>query len=96
MNAPAQAKKDLALAAEDAGKIKKSLLAFSESARVLSSNHPRMIEEYPDQWVAISGGAVLAHGKSIESVLKSVDKLDVDCSNVIIRLIEKNTRTFIL
>jgi len=96
MNAPAQPKTNLALAAKDASKIKKSLKAFSKSARVLSSDRPRMIDKYPDQWVAVGQGGVLAHGKSIEAVLKKIDKMGIDRADIIVRLIEKNLRTFIL
>ena len=96
MSPSAQRKDELALTEKDAREIKKSLVAFSKSANVLSSNHPRMIEKYPDQWVAVGKGKVLAHGKSIDAVLKKVDKMGIDRADIIVRLIEKNLRTFIL
>ncbi|MDP7546752.1 MAG: DUF5678 domain-containing protein [Alphaproteobacteria bacterium] len=92
----AEQKDALSNAAAQADEIKASLVAYSQSARVLSNDRPRMIEKYPDQWVAVSGGAVLAHGDSLELVLEEVDNLDIDRAEIIVRLIERNLRTFVL
>ena len=47
----------------------RSLRAFQRSARVLSDNHPRLIDEYPNQWVAISDSNVIAHCKTLNRFL---------------------------
>jgi hypothetical protein len=73
-----------------------SLERFAEAASVLSQTHPRLIHDYPDQWVAVRDNHVLAHGDSIESVLREVDAKGIDRASVIVRLIEKKPRTFIL
>ena len=73
-----------------------SLQEFHDSALVLSRDHPRLIDAYPDQWVAVSQGTVLAHGPSLEQLLEKVDGAGVDRSEVIVRFIERTQRTVIL
>ena len=73
-----------------------SLQAFSDSARVLSSNHPRLIDEYPDRWIAVFRGAVRADGDTLEEVLEEIDEARIPRSDLIIRFIEREPRTYIL
>ena len=74
----------------------RSLRRFQRTAHVLSSNQPRLINEYPDQWVAVSESTVVAHGKSLDDVLRKVDRKGVRRSDVIVRFIERTQRTLIL
>ena len=74
----------------------RSLREFQRSAHVLSSNQPGLIDEYPDQWIAVSDGTVVAHGENLNNVLRQVDKKDVRRSDVIVRFIERTQRTLIL
>ncbi len=73
-----------------------SLQEFSESARALSSNHPHLVDDYPDKWIAVFRGTVHAHGDTLDEVLAKVDEEGIPRSEVIIRLIEREPRTFIL
>ena len=52
----------------DPGKIAEQMEAYRESVTLLSSENPRMIEEYPDEWIGIHSGKVRAHGPTFESV----------------------------
>lgn len=81
---------------ERPGDAARSLRAFHRSARVLSRNQPRLIDEYPDQWVAVSDGSVIAYGESLDQVLRQVDKSGLRRSDVIVRFIERTQRTLIL
>lgn len=73
-----------------------SLQAFSESARVLSSSHPRLIDEYPDRWIAVFHGAVRADADTLEEVLTEIDEARIPRSDVIVRFIEREPRSYIL
>ena len=70
--------------------------SFRESAAVLSSGEARLIEQYPDQWVAVHAGEVRANADSLEAVLQRLDSLGVPRSGTIVRLIETNPPTMIL
>lgn len=74
----------------------RSLRKFQRSAHVLSSNQPRLINEYPDQWVAVSDSTVVAHGKNLDNILRQVDRKGFRRSDVIVRFIERTQRTLIL
>ena len=74
----------------------RSLREFERSARALSSNQPRLIDEYPDQWVAVADGTVIVHEKSLDEVLWKVDKKGFRRSEVIVRFLERTQRTVIL
>ncbi len=73
-----------------------SLRAFQRSARVLSDSHPRLIDEYPDKWVAVTDSTVKAHGDTLEQVLAQIDAQGVPRADVIVRFIERKQRTLIL
>ena len=86
----------LAKRKETPREIAASLREFTESARVLSSAHPRLIDEYPDKWIAVARGGVRAHADSLDELLATLDQEGIPRSEVIIRLIEREPRTLIL
>ena len=48
----------------DPKKVGKELRRFQRSVRALSSDHPRLIDEFEKQWVALYEGEVRAQGKT--------------------------------
>jgi hypothetical protein len=86
----------LARMPEAPAEIAASLRAFAESARTLSESHGRLLDRYPDRWVAVSHGAVRADGDSLEEVLDKLDRAGIPRSDAIVRLIEREPRTLIL
>ena len=74
----------------------RSLREFQRSERVLSSNQPRLIDEYPDQWIAVSDGTVVAHGHRLDKVLRQIDQKGIHRFEVIVRFMERTQRTLIL
>lgn len=80
----------------DPGKIAEQMEAFRESVALLSAENPRMVEEYPDEWIGIHSGKVRAHGPTFESVLQALDAGGYSRAQAIIRYIESEPRTMIL
>jgi hypothetical protein len=74
----------------------KELRSFRKAARVLSSDHPRLIIKYPKQWVAIYRGSVTAHSATLDSVLKKLQEKGIPKEQTIVRYIDRNRRTMIL
>ncbi|MEE8337767.1 MAG: hypothetical protein V3R95_06880 [Dehalococcoidia bacterium] len=72
------------------------LRAFRESARTFSSDHPRLIDAYPDEWVAVHGGDVKAHAITLVDLLDLIDVAELPRQELLVRFIEKNQRALIL
>jgi hypothetical protein len=78
------------------GQIDRELRAFAKAAEILSSDHPRLIDEYPSRWIGIYRGRVAASAKSLKSLMARLRKSGVPSERTIIRFIAKNERTLIL
>jgi hypothetical protein len=75
--------------------IDRELRDFAGSARVLSSNHPRLIDEYPEQWVGVHGGKVELVGHSLDEIRKQAEEKGIPLEETIIRVIETEEKTLI-
>ena len=80
----------------DPNEVDKELQSFRKTAMRLSSRYPRMIELYPQQWIALHSGKVRAQGDSLESVLDKIDSMGLSREQTIIRFIESEPRTMLL
>lgn len=73
-----------------------ALAEFSETARILSSDHPRLIDAHPQQWIGVFDGAVTASAPDQHSLMKQLASKNVPPSQTIVRFIDRNQKTFIL
>lgn len=80
----------------DPRKIAKDLRQYRKAAKVLSSDHPRLVETHPRKWVVIYEGKVQVEGKSLDQVLKGAAEQHLPKDKIIVRYIEKNRKTMIL
>jgi hypothetical protein len=76
--------------------IANELKAFAKTARVLSSNHPRLINTYPRQWVGLYRGRVAAHATTLPALMKRLSRANIPSEKAIIRYIDNDPRTLIL
>jgi hypothetical protein len=74
----------------------RELRAFSRAARVLSSDHPRLIDKHPKQWVGIFNGNVCATAKSLSALISQLKKRGLSPSDTVIRYIDTSGRKLIL
>ena len=80
----------------DPAEIDRSLSAFRESAQLLSSEHPRMIEKYPKQWIAIYDGEVRARASTFLGLMSAATKASLPREQLVVRYIDRNQRTMVL
>jgi hypothetical protein len=78
------------------GDVARELADFSASARVFSTDHPRLIDEHPQQWVGVYKGRVEAAGKTMKSVLSQLREKGVPKDETIVRFIDREEKTLIL
>lgn len=64
------------------------------SGRVLSSEQSHLIDQYPDQWVALHNGEVVAASDSLDELLAEVDP--ATRSHVLVRFITRHELKMIL
>jgi hypothetical protein len=76
--------------------VDRDLQSYRKTAQVLSSDQPRLIDQYPKQWVAVYQERVRASGKTFASVMAEIDKKGLPRAHVIVRYIDRNQRTMIL
>ncbi len=76
--------------------IDRELQRFRRSAKALSSSHPRFIDLYQKKWVAVYDGKTKAHGRTLQSVWRQIDKKGLPREHIIVRYIDRNQRTMIL
>ncbi|MYF09583.1 MAG: hypothetical protein F4171_10740 [Gammaproteobacteria bacterium] len=81
---------------EDPEKIACGLKSFETSCAKLSSDRPRLLEKYPDQWIGIHSGQVRAADEDLDTVLRTLDEQGVPRSSTVLRFIEKEPETLIL
>jgi uncharacterized protein DUF5678 len=77
-------------------RLTQDLQKFRKAAQALSSDHPRLIEKYPNQWVAVYRGKVAAHAPTLPAILGKLKRKKIPQQHTIVRYIEKNKRTMIL
>lgn len=76
--------------------IASDLRMFSRAARVLSSNHPRLIDAHPKEWVGIYDNRVCASAKSLPALMAALRKDGIPPSKTIVRYIDVSGRKMIL
>ena len=81
---------------QDPVRLNRDLQRFRKAAQALSSGHPRLIDKYPNQWVAVYNGKVAAHASTLPAILGKMKRKRIPQAHTIVRYIEKNKRTMIL
>jgi hypothetical protein len=77
-------------------RLNRDLQRFRKAAQAFSSEHPRLIDKYPNQWVAVYDGKVAAHASTLPAILGKIKRKRIPQAHTIVRYIEKNKRTMIL
>lgn len=76
--------------------IDRELRTFSRAARLLSSDHSRLIDQHPKEWVGLYDGEVSATAKSFRSLVSKLKKRGLSPNDAIIRYIDTSGRMLIL
>ncbi len=80
----------------EAKKIIKNLQEFTKSAEFVSSNHSRLLEEYPSQWIGVYRQKVEAHAEDLDQLLDLLDKKGIPLGDTVIRFLNEERETLIL
>ena len=80
----------------DAKTADQEMRAFRKDARILSSSSQNLIKQYPNRWIGIHRGKVVAQGATIDFVVQELEALGVRRGDAIVRYISKNPRKMFL
>ena len=69
---------------------------FHEVVDLMRKERARLMDEYPDQWVAMGKGGVVVVGNSIDGVLKKADAQGMKRGEVVIEFLETDPPLLIL
>ena len=86
----------LASLLQNPARLNRDLQRFRKAAKALSSDKPRLIDKYPNQWVAVYRGKVAAHATTLNAILGKMKRKKIPQKHTIVRYVEKNKRTMIL
>jgi IS30 family transposase len=76
--------------------VDRELRRFSRAARLLSSDHARLIDKHPKEWVALYDGKVQATAKTFHGLVSKLKKRGLPPNEAIIRYIDTSGRKLIL
>ena len=76
--------------------IARGLREFSKSAKMLSNDRLRLIDEHALRWIGVHRGKVSAKADDLPSLIEELERRGIPLGDTIIRFIEKNQRTLIL
>ena len=79
-----------------AAEVDAALNSFSASARIFSSDRPRLVDEYENKWIGVYDGKVEAVGESLEDVTSQIERKAIPISQTIVRRIDRDEKTLVL
>jgi hypothetical protein len=80
----------------DPDALEDELNAFRSNAATLSSHQRRLITDFPERWVAIHGGGVVADSDTLAGLIELIEQGGLPRGHVIIRYIDAHPRKMIL
>ena len=85
------------LAIGDPRTVLKELELAKRSANALSTSQPRMVDRYPNKWIALHDGGVVADSDTIDGLFARVNEIDPTIRHrVLVRFISRHQQTLIL
>ena len=72
------------------------LAEFRQLRIRMSEQHTALIEQYPDQWVAVGLNGLLAVGESQDEVLQTLDDRGIPRSDVVVEYLDTDPPVLIL
>lgn len=69
---------------------------FEDDSRFLALHHDALLDRFPEEWVAVFGGAVVAHDTNINGVLRQLSRRKIPRNRVAVAFLTRQPKTLIL
>lgn len=80
----------------DPVQLDREMQEFGESEQFLNSHHKEFVKRYPDQWVGIYRGKLIAHALALEDVIAKLRKRGVPPGRALVRFMATKRRKMFL
>jgi hypothetical protein len=78
------------------GLVRAALREGAAQQEYWDQHQPELQRHYPDQFVAVLGGEVVATGKNLPELIAALEHADLDARRTWLRFVEATPRTLIL
>lgn len=72
------------------------LLEYRHRVENMESQRVALMEKYPDKWVAMAGGEIVAFADSLEDILEQLDKRNIRRADAVVEHLNTHPRSLIL
>lgn len=79
-----------------AKRVHDELLEYQHRVENMESRRPDLMEKYPDKWVAMADGEIVAIAVSLEDILEELDKLKLGRAGAVVEYLNTHPRSMIL
>ena len=79
-----------------AKRVREELLEYTERVERFERKRSQLTEQYPDKWVAMADGEVVAVADSLEDVLTELDECGLRRSDAVVEFLDTHPRNMIL
>ena len=96
MSARGRTRKEVLSLIGDPKQVARDLQRFRKNTRTVESTHPKLVDTYPDKWVAVYEGKVRAHSTTFSSLMVAMERQGLPRKDVIVRYIDREERILIV
>jgi CII-binding regulator of phage lambda lysogenization HflD len=86
----------MTVSAKEKARMTRAWRRFDAEAKALDEHHEEWAKTYPDQFVAVYGGQLVAVSPDLETVLRALAKQGLRPAQALIRFMAKEPRRFLL
>ena len=76
--------------------IQRALRDFSASAQLLSSDQPRLIDDYEHKWVGVYKGQIAVVADTLDELNEQIARKHLPAGETLVRYIDREEKTLIL
>jgi len=69
---------------------------FEDDSNYLALHHHVLLDQFPEQWVAVFNGQVVSHGTNINAITKELASKRIPPNRVVVAFLSRRRRTLIL
>ena len=81
---------------DDAKRLDEILLPFQQATQFVAANYKKLLQDYPEQWIAVTGSRVLAASTRRDLIRQALKKSNTDRNKVYVTFLTRKKQTLIL